>query len=466
MKTMFVISFLLLSLFARAQSDRDRAQWEKDSLSVFGPTPKGTPDGQLAKKMIGTDGGSLISADNKVELIIPPGALSKETEISIQPCTNPFKAGLGRSYDFEPSGIQFKQPVELIFHYTDKDILRNSPQLLTISTQNEKGIWGRLRKVELDTLQKTVKGQMNHFSLWILSYAFYMRSIRDRLKVGDYTAIFAKPIPVSDQPPSPQDAIDVMNDIYGPNLSNPRIWSANGVPNGDGVNGKLTEGIWFMCDYNAPAKVPEANPVEVKLEIRGATGLNFPNNTLTRSIQIEIFDDEYEVHMITTMKSGSIASWGGVITYKDEGSFVVSLDGNTPRLKNIQNQLESINTNCQHTILNPTTRIGIFHVIGAKSIKVNPADPTHPTSREIDIEFYPHRCEFSMIKFNCPPPPGYIHGSSVADNTVMAMMMSNMIPGMPVRLKFLASDNEQVIEEKGQPGGELYIKIWVKKLTD
>ena len=48
----------------------------------------GTPTGTAVSKSIGPSGGSLLSADGRIELIIPSGALSANTNIVIQPVTN------------------------------------------------------------------------------------------------------------------------------------------------------------------------------------------------------------------------------------------------------------------------------------------------------------------------------------------------------------------------------------------
>ena len=67
------------------------------------------------------DGGTLVSRDGTVELIIPAGALSKKTNMSIQPITNLMPNGNGLAYSLEPSGIQFQKPVQLVFHYDPEE---------------------------------------------------------------------------------------------------------------------------------------------------------------------------------------------------------------------------------------------------------------------------------------------------------------------------------------------------------
>src|SRR4030095_591520 len=108
MKMFLFLWIFLVSMVAQAQSDSVKMQIAKLSDS----TGFGTPDGKLISKEIGADGGQIASEDGRVELIFPPGSLAKNTIISIQPRTNLAPNGVGKSYWFEPSGIQFQKPVQ------------------------------------------------------------------------------------------------------------------------------------------------------------------------------------------------------------------------------------------------------------------------------------------------------------------------------------------------------------------
>ena len=71
------------------------------------PTMVGIPIGIPVTKTIGPAGGA-ISIAGEVELIIPVGALSSDTEISIQPLTNNAPNGNGNAYRFGPEGTKFQ----------------------------------------------------------------------------------------------------------------------------------------------------------------------------------------------------------------------------------------------------------------------------------------------------------------------------------------------------------------------
>ena len=50
------------------------------------------------------------------------------------------------AYRFEPSGIQFQKPVQVIFHYDEEEIKDSMQLLLGIAMQDDKGQWHSLNK--------------------------------------------------------------------------------------------------------------------------------------------------------------------------------------------------------------------------------------------------------------------------------------------------------------------------------
>ena len=107
MKKILSAYLIFLSICTNAQIDTPQRRLNEPPDS----TAFGIPNGNVSKKEIGQAGGTIISDDGKVELIFPAAALTGNTNISIQPTTNPLPYGAGKAYQFEPSGIQFKKPV-------------------------------------------------------------------------------------------------------------------------------------------------------------------------------------------------------------------------------------------------------------------------------------------------------------------------------------------------------------------
>lgn len=131
-----------------------------------GATEVGVPDGTLVSKKIGAGGGTITSADSRVVLTIPAGALSKETEIGIQPITNEVPNGIGAAYRFSPDGTTFAKPASLTFHYDPRMVSANSPEAFRIATQGTDRRWYRTPDVSVDTNAHTISTEMPHFSDW------------------------------------------------------------------------------------------------------------------------------------------------------------------------------------------------------------------------------------------------------------------------------------------------------------
>ena len=85
---------------------------------------------------------------------------------------------MGKAFRLEPIGIEFLQPVQLVFHYSEKEMEEGSPQLMGIAFQDEKGVWYGLRDFKLDTVAKTITGNITHFSDWVREMACQFGSKR------------------------------------------------------------------------------------------------------------------------------------------------------------------------------------------------------------------------------------------------------------------------------------------------
>jgi len=178
--------------------------------------------------------------------------------------------------------------------------------------------------------------------------------------------------------------------------------------------------------------------------------------------------------MVAILKGGSPAAWGGIVTYRDEGSFIVSLEKNKPAVINIKNKLEAVTDNCEKIILNPTTCTGILHVAGTKQIKVTPANPPGQPNPIVEIWFVQYPTELTRFQFICPPPPGTI-GSSKGKADFTSGAPSGLLlfmgqPALPTYIKFEAKEGEQVIletlQDSNNAGRFIYYKFSVRKLND
>jgi hypothetical protein len=138
-----------------------------DTTNIPFITPIGDTAGSPVSASIGANGGTLTSSDGRVQLIIPPGALSQTTNITIQPILNYCPGGLGLAYDLLPNGTKFAIPASLVFHYTDDDVNGTEPLLLASAFQDSANAWVlNDTEKDVDTVNKKISFDVNHFTVY------------------------------------------------------------------------------------------------------------------------------------------------------------------------------------------------------------------------------------------------------------------------------------------------------------
>ena len=127
----------------------------RDNSAILGPT--------YAEKVIkAKDGGTLTL--NRHTIVIPPGALERDTRISIAQPMPGYVLG-----DFGPDGIHFNKPVELSMTYQFLDLRGIAEDRLTIYWLNpETGTWFDLL-AHVDRETQTVTLEVDHYSRYALS---------------------------------------------------------------------------------------------------------------------------------------------------------------------------------------------------------------------------------------------------------------------------------------------------------
>ena len=98
MKTKFflkTVTVLVLSIGVGFFSCKKKDKEVPPEIKYGTPTAVGTPMGVSNSATIDATGGTIFSADGRLEIIIPANALSASTTISIQPITNTIPQGCG-----------------------------------------------------------------------------------------------------------------------------------------------------------------------------------------------------------------------------------------------------------------------------------------------------------------------------------------------------------------------------------
>ena len=461
MKIIIVSFFLLAFVIAAAQNNTAEDTAAKPAITAIGK-----PDGEKTEMKIGKEGGSFTSSDGKIELKVPEGAVSKKITFSIQPTTNLAPNGNGKAYQLEPSGINFQKPLQILFHYSENETEGNSPALLGIAMQDDKGQWSSLKKAVLDSVAKTLIADIHHFSAYVNFSKAKIHPASARVKVNGSLRLKIIGAFMDD---TDEDAELLPLRIEYPEMK----WSVNGIPKGNSSTGIISASHSGSAIFQAPAQIPQQNPVAVTVEKQLSTSFLTRYKVSKLVSNITIYDDAYEVKMVAAIIGGSIQAWGGVTTNRDEGSFIVSLEKNKPAVINIKNQLEVYTDNCTKTIINPNTCTGLLHVAGAKQIKVTPASPPGQPYPIVEIWFMQYPTE--LTRFNatyCPPPPGYKGGPGKGlidfnnPKAAFPLLMFFGRPAIPQYLKFIANDQEQILLESPPGVKEIYYKISVKKIKE
>jgi hypothetical protein len=103
---------------------------------------------------IGPEGGMVVSADGRMALEIPEGALDESVEITIE-IHEGIEGALTPVYVIEPVGLAFQFPTELVFDYDDEALGEHDPEALELATYRELG-WDYLPDRKLDQHDQTI----------------------------------------------------------------------------------------------------------------------------------------------------------------------------------------------------------------------------------------------------------------------------------------------------------------------
>ncbi len=115
--------------------------------------------------VIGPGGGTLASADGRVRLDFPPGAVAADTVITAVPRAVPADAGFVGNlvYELGPDGLVFARPVRLTLGY-DPAALSVPEATLRIGKLIEGGVGEFAADPMVDTTRHTVAGSLSRFS--------------------------------------------------------------------------------------------------------------------------------------------------------------------------------------------------------------------------------------------------------------------------------------------------------------
>jgi len=236
---------------------------------VGAPTEVGTPQGAVVSKVIGAQGGTIATADGRIKITIPAGALTSETTISIQPVSNHAPNGVGTAYRFLPDGQVFSKPVQLKMRYTESDIEGSVPEALGVAWQKADKRWYNVTGKTHDIHKQEVTVPMLHFSDWSLFEQFHLSAEKSVLNYGESTSLrILELAPLTGTAEEPL--------VQKTSGANSRLkWSL--------VGGGTLKPSGISATYTAPRGAAQPNPVTVSVQIQ------FENNPAKLILVKEIF---------------------------------------------------------------------------------------------------------------------------------------------------------------------------------
>ncbi|MFO0600272.1 MAG: hypothetical protein U0228_33490 [Myxococcaceae bacterium] len=276
-------------------------------------TAKGDPTGAAATATIGTAGGSLKSTDGKIELVVPPGAVSADVAFTATPIG--VKAPGGKvAYRLGPDGTTFSKPATVKFTLTDADLAGSEAAALRIAFQDTDGSWKAFNSATIDG--KTISVQTTHLSDWSALLGWQLEpgaAAVDLNATQMLTVKYCNTKEIAGELTSLVAECDSDAEL-APLLG---AWAVNGTNGGDTINGTVAPGNPTGI-YTAPGATPPANPVAVSVEFsppKKTKTLLVANLTVGKKLP-----KKYTGTFQYSKKTGSLAANQKVIEITGSGS--------------------------------------------------------------------------------------------------------------------------------------------------
>ncbi len=105
------------------------------------------------------------SADGRLTLSFPAGAVSQELEVTIRPAQGAPSGNIGAAYELGPAGTTFEELVTLSFSYDEGELGQEPPARLRVVTALH-GKWMPILPGPVDTTARRVTGYVPHLSTY------------------------------------------------------------------------------------------------------------------------------------------------------------------------------------------------------------------------------------------------------------------------------------------------------------
>jgi hypothetical protein len=231
---------------------------------------------------IGPSGGSIQSADGRLTLKVPAGALASATTLSIVPAENTAPNHFGSAYALTPVGLAFARPAQVELGYSNEDLAGTGAGALGIASQ-EGSDWFAILGGTVDPVARTLRVPVASTSPGPASErgGRVLQSSSQNGNLGPYRSVTVNP---AEHSVVEEDNVALALGFGGPSstqgTASGYVRLHTGVPNNLSTNWTIfdpfiiedrgtispTPGLIFAT-YKAPRCVPRSNPVIVQVDV-------------------------------------------------------------------------------------------------------------------------------------------------------------------------------------------------------
>ncbi|CCH03120.1 hypothetical protein FAES_5121 [Fibrella aestuarina BUZ 2] len=250
------------------------------------PTPVGKPIGTAFTVTISPAGGVVASPDGKLSLTVPAGAVSKATQLTIQPVENTAPNGVGLGYHISPDTLSFAQPLTVDYRYQDNELTGHSAEAIGLAFQNKDNGWQLAQPAIVDKTQRRIRTRLKKARWWSLVTQYQLTPDIDTAMVNEVRNLQLMRAINGEWPTysTTSSKDDLLTPLVRSAVANQDVRGAylNGQ---DWGHGEPADQSWgsLTIDYHdakilylAPGKKPKTNnPVKIGIAVStgGANGL-------------------------------------------------------------------------------------------------------------------------------------------------------------------------------------------------
>lgn len=220
---------------------------------------RGLPDGGFAEKTIDASGGIISSTDGRLKLSIPAGALNSAVVVSIQAISNTVPLGTGPAFRISPSTISLSKPVTVTLAYNEAALDGLDEEALDITTQDNTGMWARMKRTQLNKDNKTLSVETRHFGDFSFNGHYLLKPAKAGLTAGETTKLTVYTLQelntTDEEDEAPFGAIIPLE-----NADDFEAWNASGP-------GSIS-GSGSSADFTAPSSINGTETTDVTVTLK------------------------------------------------------------------------------------------------------------------------------------------------------------------------------------------------------